>query len=78
MFHVNCGLCLRSIYNNYGCWCGSGGANEPVDEIDRCCMIHDKCYDALVEKKICCSTITEYISPYDWTCYNTTAVCARK
>ncbi|EYC33065.1 hypothetical protein Y032_0002g581 [Ancylostoma ceylanicum] len=64
------------IYNNYGCWCGSGGSNEPVDEIDRCCMIHDKCYDALVDNKTCCSTINEYVSTYDWDCENNrTAIC---
>ena len=22
-------------YNNYGCWCGVGGAYEPVDDIDK-------------------------------------------
>ncbi|EYC33063.1 hypothetical protein Y032_0002g581 [Ancylostoma ceylanicum] len=67
------------IYNNYGCWCGSGGSNEPVDEIDRCCMIHDKCYDALVDNKTCCSTINEYVSTYDWDCENNrTAICKRE
>ncbi|UYZ11576.1 phospholipase [Brevibacillus sp. WF146] len=30
----------------YGNWCGPGcsGPEPPIDEIDRCCMMHDKCY----------------------------------
>jgi hypothetical protein len=35
---------------DYGCWCGAGypaaGSNpRPVDDWDRACMRHDKCYD---------------------------------
>ena len=30
----------------YGNWCGPGhGSGVPVDEVDRACMNHDKCYD---------------------------------
>ena len=31
----------------YGNWCGPGcsGPSAPVDDVDRCCMVHDKCYD---------------------------------
>ncbi|KAK6737325.1 hypothetical protein RB195_019802 [Necator americanus] len=66
------------VYNNYGCWCGVGGAHEPVDEIDKCCMLHDKCYDAAVDSKICFDTAWEYIDAYKWKCDNGTAVCAEK
>ncbi|WKX94314.1 hypothetical protein Q1695_011511 [Nippostrongylus brasiliensis] len=64
------------VYNNYGCWCGVGGSHEPVDEIDRCCMNHDKCYDAAVDNKVCFDVPWEYVDSYKWKCVNGTAICA--
>ncbi|CAI4232994.1 unnamed protein product [Auanema sp. JU1783] len=63
------------VYNNYGCWCGVGGSNEPVDGIDDCCMHHDKCYDRAVDSKICFDVPWEYVDNYNWKCMNSTAVC---
>ncbi|CAL1529354.1 unnamed protein product [Lymnaea stagnalis] len=38
--------CLK--FNNYGCFCGYGSVgSNPVDGVDRCCMIHDHCYHSL-------------------------------
>ncbi|XP_060929421.1 phospholipase A2, minor isoenzyme-like isoform X2 [Limanda limanda] len=31
-------------YTDYGFYCGYGGSGTPVDELDRCCEVHDKCY----------------------------------
>ncbi|CAJ0963522.1 unnamed protein product, partial [Mesorhabditis belari] len=64
------------VYNNYGCWCGIGGAHEPVDGIDKCCMFHDKCYDAAVDQKLCFDVAWEYVDDYSWKCDNGTALCA--
>lgn len=33
-------------YNGYGCWCGKGNRGRlVVDETDRCCQIHDLCWE---------------------------------
>ncbi|KAK6737323.1 hypothetical protein RB195_019801 [Necator americanus] len=64
------------IFNHYGCWCGMGGGYEPIDENDRCCMIHDNCYDEAVESGKCVGTLWQYISSYKWDCVKGKAVCA--
>ncbi|MBN3526529.1 hypothetical protein [Paenibacillus apiarius] len=31
----------------HGNWCGPGcsGPSDPIDDLDACCMVHDKCYE---------------------------------
>ena len=51
-------------YTNYGCWCGVGGSGAPVDAIDRCCQVHDGCYDAT--RGAGCDGLK--FLPYNWEC----------
>ncbi|KAF7995514.1 hypothetical protein HCN44_006621 [Aphidius gifuensis] len=64
--------CNPLAFKGYGCFCGFLGSGYPVDGIDRCCWIHDRCYDATG-----CPTFIEYFVPYYWKCYRgSRPICA--
>ncbi|XP_075147814.1 uncharacterized protein LOC142221857 [Haematobia irritans] len=63
--------CEPLSYKGYGCYCGFLGNGVPTDGIDRCCKLHDKCY----EQSNCLSYL-EYFVPYVWKCYRGKPLCA--
>ena len=58
--------CLE--FADYGCFCGPGGWGKPADDVDACCMVHDHCYDAAMDKFPYCYP---YVSYY----HHKTGVC---
>ncbi|XP_055902522.1 uncharacterized protein LOC129938791 [Eupeodes corollae] len=63
--------CDPIIFKGYGCYCGFLGDGYPVDGIDRCCKVHDKCYEYSN-----CIPYLEYFVPYLWKCYRGKPLCA--
>ncbi|CAK9823606.1 Phospholipase A2 OS2 [Anthophora retusa] len=57
--------CNPLAYKGYGCYCGFLGSGYVIDGIDRCCKMHDWCYDATE-----CPMFSEYFVPYYWRCYH--------
>ncbi|XP_043464147.1 uncharacterized protein LOC122499733 [Leptopilina heterotoma] len=56
--------CNPLAYKGYGCYCGFLGSGFITDGIDRCCMMHDRCYDATD-----CPMFLQYLVPYYWKCF---------
>nr|AHJ09581.1 phospholipase A2 [Ovophis makazayazaya] len=55
-------------YTFYGCYCGLGGQGRTRDATDRCCLMHDCCYENLTG----CKTKTD---PYPYSRKNGVMVC---
>lgn len=64
------------LYNNYGNHCGFQGGEQPaVDEVDRCCRNHDRCYNAASAGPCASSWLGPSFIRYSWAWNGTHLLC---
>ncbi|XP_072443031.1 phospholipase A2, minor isoenzyme-like [Chiloscyllium punctatum] len=65
-------------YNGYGCNCGFGGSESEkyVDELDKCCLNHDKCYRWAKDRHCRDYIDSPYIEHYSYSCSGEEITCS--
>ncbi|CCD65525.1 Phospholipase A2 [Caenorhabditis elegans] len=62
-------------YRYYGCSCSGISPNKPIDGIDRCCQVHNDCYNELLLTKKCQNSNSPYFCLYKWECVYQQPAC---
>lgn len=62
-------------YLKYGCYCDLGGTGTPVDAIDKCCAIHDQCYDNITNYSPIAEVCSPYMISYTWYIHDNNIIC---
>ncbi|XP_013890232.1 phospholipase A2 [Austrofundulus limnaeus] len=64
-------------YSDYGCYCGHKGTVTPVDEVDKCCQTHGRCYETFKMTQGCESIfINPFLLIYKYSCVDQQVTCS--
>ncbi|XP_074657046.1 acidic phospholipase A2-like [Tubulanus polymorphus] len=70
-----------SDFNEYGNYCGKGGSGRVLDQIDRCCKVHDDCYGRISNNECKSKSFWDilftsvYLNRYAWKMQNGAIIC---
>ncbi|XP_013874818.1 phospholipase A2 [Austrofundulus limnaeus] len=80
--YLNMIMCVQPdvnslAYSDYGCYCGHKGTVTPVDEVDKCCQTHGRCYETFKTTPGCESTFKNpFLLIYKYSCVDQQVTCS--